>query len=98
MTADLGQWALRGAAWCVLLYVVIGVPAGLEQFHAQRWSLGVIYAIAALSLNVLIGYAGQVSLGHQGFLGVGAFMGAYVVAEQGQTFYVALAAGAISCA
>lgn len=92
------QWIGRAAAWAAVAYLVLYVPSQLEQFHAQRWSLGVIYAIAALSLNVLIGYAGQVSLGHQGFLGVGAFMGAYVVAEQGQTFYVALVAGAVSCA
>lgn len=85
----LGVWALVGA-------LVLLVPLTLQDFHSQRWSLAVIYAIAALSLNVLIGYAGQISLGHQGFLGVGAFVSAYVVSAQGQSFWVGLAAGALS--
>jgi branched-chain amino acid transport system permease protein len=94
--ADLRGWLARAAVWAVVAYVVLLLPLQLEQFHAQRWSLAVVYAVAALSLNVLIGYAGQVSLGHQGFLGVGAFFSAYMVTSQDQTFWVALAAGALS--
>lgn len=89
-------WLPRVGAWAVIAGVVLVVPLGLQDFHSQRWSLAVIYAIAALSLNVLIGYAGQISLGHQGFLGVGAFLSAYVVSAQGQSFWVALVVGALS--
>src|SRR5206468_12089623 len=49
----------------------------------------------ALSLNVLVGYAGQISLGHQAFIGVGAFTSAYVISQSNQSFYVGLVAGAI---
>lgn len=35
---------------------------------------GICFALMALSLNVLLGYAGQISLGHGAFLGVGAFV------------------------
>lgn len=93
---DLRGWAVRAVAWAGIAFVVLVLPLQLEQFHSQRWSLAVVYAVAALSLNVLIGYAGQVSLGHQGFLGVGAFFGAYVVTVQEQTFWVGMAAGALS--
>ena len=51
-------------------------------------SLAVVYAIVGLSLNVLIGYAGTISLGHQAFVGVGAFTSAYMVTVQGQSFWV----------
>lgn len=95
-SVSVGGWLARGAAWLAVAYLVFVVPMGLQDFHSQRWSLAVIYAIAALSLNVLIGYAGQISLGHQGFLGVGAFVAAYVVTGQGQTFWVGLMAGALS--
>jgi branched-chain amino acid transport system permease protein len=37
-----------------------------------------IFAIAALGLNILTGHAGQVSLGHAFFMGVGAYAGAVV--------------------
>jgi branched-chain amino acid transport system permease protein len=42
-----------------------------------------VFAIVALSMNILIGYAGQVSLGHAAFVGVGAFGSAYGLTEMG---------------
>lgn len=94
-TLSAGRFASRVPAWIVLGVLVFGVPLLLEQTDSQRWSLAVIYAIVALSLNVLIGYAGQISLGHQGFLGVGAFTSAYVVTTQGQPFVVGVLAGVL---
>jgi branched-chain amino acid transport system permease protein len=38
--------------------------------------LGGIYIILAVSLNLIIGYAGQVSLGHAAFYGIGAYVSA----------------------
>lgn len=90
------RWTPRLLVWAALAAVVLVWPLSLPDFHSQRFSLAVIFAIAALSLNVLIGYAGQISLGHQGFLGVGAFFSAYVVTVHEQTFWVALVAGALS--
>lgn len=94
--ANLVAWLPRLGVWALIGLLVLVVPLTLQDFHSQRWSLAVIYAIAALSLNVLIGYAGQISLGHQGFLGIGAFLSAYVVTAQGQSFWVGLAVGALS--
>ena len=89
-------WIGRLAVWAGLGLVVLALPLQLDQFHSARWSLAVIYAITALSLNVLIGHAGQISLGHQGFLGVGAFMSAYTVSAWSQSFWAGLAVGALS--
>jgi branched-chain amino acid transport system permease protein len=89
------RWLSRLPAWGVILTVALAVPLALEQTDSQRWSLAVIYAIVALSLNVLIGYAGQISLGHQGFLGVGAFTSAYVVTSLGQPFLAGVLAGVL---
>ena len=41
------------------------------------------YAIAALGLNILVGYTGQISLGHSAFFGFGAFMSAYLSGKHG---------------
>lgn len=38
--------------------------------------LGGIYIILAISLNLIVGYAGQVSLGHAAFYGIGAYISA----------------------
>ena len=40
-----------------------------------------IFIIAAMSLNLLLGYAGQLSLGHVAFFGIGAYASALVVAR-----------------
>lgn len=45
----------------------------------------VIFAIAALGLNILTGVAGQVSLGHAFFMGSGAYAAAYLGGESGRS-------------
>jgi branched-chain amino acid transport system permease protein len=80
-------WAARGVAWLFLAWLVLLYPGNIASpfevpaFDANRMSEAVIFAIIGLSLNVLIGYAGQVSLGHQAFVGIGAFTSAYVVTD-----------------
>jgi ABC-type branched-subunit amino acid transport system ATPase component/ABC-type branched-subunit amino acid transport system permease subunit len=49
-----------------------GVP-GLSDVGALTLGIGACYATAALALNLVMGYAGQISLGHFALLGVGAF-------------------------
>ncbi|HYZ91058.1 MAG TPA: branched-chain amino acid ABC transporter permease [Actinomycetota bacterium] len=54
-----------------------------------------IFAIAAVSINLLIGYAGQISLGHQAFFGVGALASAGLVSSVGWSFWPAILAAAL---
>jgi len=88
--------------WFLRISVIVGVlvyPA-LQILHnekfAQLASQAVIYGIVGLSLNVLIGYLGQLSLGHQGFVGIGALFAAYVSTVGGLPFFVCLAMGALT--
>ena len=65
-----------GIALALVLAVVVPLLAGelgLSQGRALKLCGGVALAIAALSLNMLLGYAGQISLGQYAFVGVGAF-------------------------
>jgi branched-chain amino acid transport system permease protein len=56
-----------------------------------------IAAIAAIGLNLLIGYTGQISLGHGAFFGVGAYATAILATTTGFPFYVSiLCAGVIT--
>jgi branched-chain amino acid transport system permease protein len=50
----------------------------------------VIQAIAACGLNVIVGYAGQISLGHAAFFGIGAYASAMLTTKAGFTFWQAL--------
>ena len=53
-----------------------------------------IWITLALSLNILTGYAGQVSLGHAAFFGIGAYSSAVLTVQYGYSFWLGLA-GAI---
>lgn len=73
-------WVGRGIVWVVLLIGLI-LPAFTIDF-AQACSLAAVYAVTGVSLNIIIGYTGQLSLGHQGFVGLGALTAANVVERQ----------------
>lgn len=60
--------ALAAAAAVLLLLPHLFVPYRVFQFSEV-----LIYAIAVLSLNVLTGYTGQISLGHSFFFAIGAY-------------------------
>lgn len=70
----------RPAAGTVLAVAVLIIacvlPFALDAFWLSTAVFILIAAIGALGLNVLTGYAGQVSLGHAFFLGVGAYTAA----------------------
>lgn len=60
----------------------------------------IIYAMLAHSLNIITGHAGQISLGHAAFLGIGAYTSAMLFTEAGFPFWLSvplsgLVAGAI---
>lgn len=53
-------------------------------------TLIVIQAIVACGLNVIVGYAGQISLGHAAFFGIGAYASAMLTTAGGLGFWTAL--------
>ena len=44
-----------------------------EPFYIERFTHVMIFAIAAMSLDLILGYGGLVSFGHAAYLGVGAY-------------------------
>src|SRR5688572_5942093 len=85
-----GGWVARGALMAVLAAVVLLLPALRDPSDVRLFAQAVIYSIIGLSLNVLLGYTGQISLGHQAFVGVGAFTSAYMVTVHRQPFIAAV--------
>jgi branched-chain amino acid transport system permease protein len=85
----------RFAAYLALAAVLL-LPSLTTDF-SRSCSLAVIYALMGLSLNVIVGYTGQLSLGHQGFLGLGALVTANVVAQADLPIYVAMGLAVLAC-
>lgn len=60
-------------ASCALLYLA---DSYLSSFQMRILNLAAIYAILALSMNLVLGFTGMFSLGHSGFMCVGAYTAA----------------------
>ena len=70
-----GRVGLLLAALAVLLVL----PLVLPPFETLQVSYGLIFGIAALGFNLLLGYTGLLSFGHSAFFGTGAYAAAFLL-------------------
>lgn len=66
----------------VIVFVIlqISISTGALSFQMKNMLVQICYnVILAISLNLVVGILGELSLGHAGFMCIGAFMGAYVI-------------------
>jgi len=82
-----------GVALAALATIPLWVPG---TFYVNVVSQILLYAILALGVNVLAGYAGLVSLGHAGLFGIAAYTGAKILAAGGGHWIAAAAALAVA--
>src|SRR5690606_28286129 len=76
-----GPWRKVGLAILVFLY--LWIPGAFSPYVLTVLITCGIYAIGAIGLNRLTGYAGQVSLGHAFFYGAGGYTAAYLGVNRG---------------
>lgn len=85
--------------WQILALVAALLALGefcvSSQFHRSIIILSMIHSVAALGLTLLVGYAGQVSLGHGAFVGIGAYTVAFCLQRLGSPVVFALAAAVV---
>ena len=68
------------AVWYALLMgIVLALPSLLSRYYIGEITWVFIYGICGVSLMVLVGYTGLISLGHAAFLGIGAYAHAYLL-------------------
>jgi branched-chain amino acid transport system permease protein len=78
---------------CLLL--ACAAPLGLSGYGLYLLTLTEIFTLVALGLNFLTGYAGQISLCHAAFFGVGAYATALLTQKAGVPYLLSLFAGAL---
>src|SRR5882724_1727187 len=84
------------AALAIVFFVVI--PLMLHEYFLSIANLVWISVIGALGLNILVGYTGQVSIGHGAFMSVGAYTAANFVTRLDSPWPVNLLAGGLMAA
>lgn len=83
--------------WIGLFLLFTAIPSISSNYVLYVVNHIGIAAIAAIGLNLLIGYTGQISLGHGAFFGVGAYSAAILATVAGFPFWIsAPAAGVIT--
>ncbi len=80
----------------LLLAALIVVPGFLKNYGIHIFTTWLVFIIATMGLNLTVGYAGQKSLGHAAFFGIGAYTVA-IMLKAGLSFWLALPTGALIC-
>ncbi|HTR87640.1 MAG TPA: branched-chain amino acid ABC transporter permease [Reyranella sp.] len=99
--ADMALYPLPIARWAVValaLFFVVIAPLFLIDYYLSILNLIFIAVVGALGLNILVGYTGQISLGHGAFMSVGAYTAANLAVRAGLPFWITLPAGGLMAA
>ena len=84
------------AALAIGLVAVAVLPNFLKSYGVYLMTLFCVYLMATMGLNLTVGYAGQMSLGHAAFFGIGAYHAA-ILMKLGWPFLAVLPVAAVAC-
>jgi branched-chain amino acid transport system permease protein len=88
---------LKLAGLALLVLAAVLVPFFFGPFRVSQFTLALIYAVAVLGLNLLVGYSGQISLGHGAFFALGAYTGAILLDRTSVPHLLTVPAAALVC-
>jgi len=93
------KWLKENWFYLVVLVIALVLPHVITNlYYAQIITMSCIFAIGALSMNLIMGYTGQMSLAHGGFFAIGAYGVAILTSTLGWNFWLALPASAVLAA
>lgn len=81
--------------WIILVAVIIILPFISNSFFLSMMILIGLYALVGTGLTMLMGYAGQISLGHAAFYGIGAYSTAIMTGTYGLPSVIGIIVGLI---
>ena len=80
----------------LVLAAMVVLPTFFKNYGVYILTSWLIFIIATMGLNLTVGYAGQKSLGHAAFFGIGAYTTA-ILLKAGVSFWVGMPMGAMAC-
>ena len=99
--ADMALYPLPVARWAVAILAVVFfglIPLTLHEYYLSVCNLVWVAVVGALGLNILVGYTGQVSIGHGAFMSVGAYTAANLATRLDSPWPINLLAGGLMAA
>ncbi len=90
----IAKWTVAALAG---LFIAVA-PLTLGVYYLSLLNLVLIAVVGALGLNILVGYTGQISIGHGAFMSVGAYTAANLITRLDMPFWIAIPAGGLMAA
>src|SRR3569623_2116527 len=107
MTASVNGWAMKRGFGpvAILIWILLALLPMIElvtddpsfDYYMFMGQAMLIYAIAVLGLNLLIGFNGQISLGHSAFFALGAYVSAILMPNAGWPYWATLPLAGALC-
>ena len=89
----------RRIGWSLAAFAALSwLPLAVSEYHTHVFIISLYYVILAASWNLLAGYAGQFSLAHHTFAGIGAYTSALLSLYFGVPILVGIGAGVVAAA
>ncbi|HNU74552.1 MAG: leucine/isoleucine/valine transporter permease subunit [Deltaproteobacteria bacterium ADurb.BinA179] len=77
--------------WSIaLLIFLFTLPLYFPSYNVYLFNIILVHVILAVGLNILVGYTGQISLGHAGFFAIGAYGTTILMTHLGIPFFVSI--------
>ena len=95
-----GSAAHRGfqvVGWGLFFLAAILVPVLLPNFRVSQFGQAIAFAVAILGINLAIGMAGLLSLGHVAFMGTGAYTTMILVNDNGWDYWMTFPVVLVAC-
>ncbi len=70
------------------LAIAILIPLVLEPFEIGKMNRALVMSVAILAVNLVVGFNGMLALGHSAFMGVGAFVTASMIQDEGWDYWM----------
>jgi branched-chain amino acid transport system permease protein len=91
----------RNEKWLIMIFVAL-LPCvmllGPTQYIYRVLTVICLYAVLGLSLNIILGYTGMLSMGHAAYYAIGAYTSALMSTKMGVSFFLSAPAGALVAA
>jgi branched-chain amino acid transport system permease protein len=85
-------------ATIVVLLLAIVPTMIFSDYHLFQVTMVVVYSVAILGMAILVGFNGQISLGHGAFYAIGAYTTAILMATWDVPYWLTLPISAVICA
>jgi branched-chain amino acid transport system permease protein len=82
---------------CAVVVGALLIPFLFGPYRVGQFTLVLTYAVAVLGLNLLVGYNGQISLGHGAFFALGAYTAALLIEKASVPYLLTLPASGALC-